>query len=184
MTSRTVNNRLSPRSLLLVGGVLAFALSGCAGAAVDTDTQPADPDTSAPMDVDDGDTSGEVGSGAGLGTITVDTTTYGVVEVVNCEPVQTSDLVTEVFDVIAVAQSAAGDDALFFAYTQEQSGAKANFIDYQGPEGTLSTPGGNATFVLDSGVLSGASSVVDDGNTQTFMIQFEFELPAELVDCE
>jgi hypothetical protein len=132
----------------------------------------------------EGDSNGsDDGAGAAIGTITVGTSTYTVLESINCEPVQSSDLVTETFDSIAIGQSSEGDDVLFFAYTQEQSGVNDNFIDYQGPEGTWSTQEGNATFTFDGGILSGASLLVNDDATESIMVQFSFTLPEELVEC-
>lgn len=111
------------------------------------------------------------------------TTTYNVVESVNCQPVDASDLVDRTFEVIAVAQSASGEDVLFFAYTDEQNGAPGHFIDYQGPEGTLTTSGGDATFLVSGGNLSGSGALVDDASTQSVMVQFDFDFPDELVEC-
>lgn len=176
------------RSAVFAALIVSLALSGCAAVAPGADgvepgatgSESDGTDSSGSDDAGEGDQ----GSGAAaVGTITVATTTYDVVEVVNCEPEQASELVTEVFDVIALGQSSAGDDVLFFATTQEQSGVNSNFIDYQGPEGTWSTPGGTATFTVSDGVLSGASAIVNAEETETVTIQFRFEVPAELVDC-
>jgi hypothetical protein len=172
----------APNTLRLfpvVLGILALALSGCADTAAESDAQPGDSEVSAPVDSGSG-----VSGTAELGTIAVDTATYDVLEALNCQPVQSSDLVVEVFDVIAIAESSDGDSVLFFAYTQEQSGVTSNFIDYQGPEGTWSTQEGNASFTLDGGILSGMSELVDDAATRSITVDFAFAVPNELVDCD
>jgi len=184
MTVKDVSERLVPGFVPLMVGALVVALAGCAGGAGEAEPPAAGEEVEAPAEAEGGDSESSDGdAGADLGTITVGTTTHRVVEAVNCEPVQTNELTTEVFSSIAVAQSAEGEDVLFFAYSQEQSGARANFIDYQGPEGTLSTQEGNATFTYDAGVLSGASALVNDDLTESIMIQFTFDLPEELVSC-
>lgn len=188
MTVKDVSERLVPGLVPLMVGALVVALTGCAGSAGEAEAPAAGEEVEASTDAEAGesgssDGDAEAGAGADLGTITVGTTTYRVIEAVNCELVQTNDLTTEVFDSIAVAQSAEGEDVLFFAYSQEQSGARANFVDYQGPEGTLSTQQTEATFTFEDGVLSGAAVLVDDDATESFMAQFTFDLPEELVSC-
>lgn len=184
MISTTDNVHSARFSLPVFVGLLAVALVGCTGGAADTDAPPAEPEASAPAEAE-GESSGggDDGAGAALGTITAGTTTYTVIESINCEPVQSSDLVTETFNSIAFGQSSAGDEVLFFAYTQEQSGVNANFVDYQGPEGTWSSQGGNATFTVNGGTLSGASLVVNEGETESMMLQFTLTIPDELVEC-
>ena len=188
MTTKDVSERRVPGLVPLMVGALVFALAGCAGGAGEAEAPTAGEEVETPAEVDGGesessDGDAEAGTGADLGTITVGTTSYRVIEAVNCEPVQSNELTTEVFNSIAVAQSAEGEDVLFFAYSQEQSGARANFVDYQGPEGTLSTQQTEATFTFDGGVLSGAAVLVDDDATESFMAQFTFDLPEELVSC-
>ncbi len=183
MISTHDDDRRARRLLPVFVGVLAVALAGCGGGSVDSDTQPADPKVSTPVDADGNDGGDDDGAGADLGTITVGTTTYTVIDSVNCEPLQSSDLVTETFNAIAIGQSFEGGEALFFAYTQEQSGVNANFVDYQGPEGTWSSQDSNATFTVDGGIVSGASLIVNDDATETMMAQFSFTVPDELVEC-
>ncbi|WP_179873584.1 hypothetical protein [Microcella indica] len=188
MTVKDVSERLVPGFVPLMVGALVVALAGCAGGAGEAEAPAAGEEVEAPAEADGGESESsegdaEAGAGADLGTITVGTTSYRVIEAVNCEPVQSNELTTEVFNSIAFGQSAEGEDVLFFAYTQEQSGARANFIDYQGPEGTWSTQEGNATFTYDGGVLSGASALVNDDLSESIMIQFTFDLPEELVGC-
>lgn len=183
MTSNSLTDRLPRRSLPVIVGLLACALVGCTGGAADTDAPPADPEVSTPAEGGDENAGNDDAAGADLGTITAGTTTYTVIDSVNCEPLQSSDLVTETFSAIAVGQSSAGEEVLFFAYTQEQSGVNANFVDYQGPEGTWSSQGGNATFTVNGGTLSGASLVVNEGETESMMLQFTFTIPDELVEC-
>jgi len=188
MSVKSVSERMMPGFVPLMVGALALALTGCAGGAGEGEAPAAGEEVEAPAEAEGGesestDGDAEAGAGADLGTITVGTTTYRVIEAVNCEPVQSNELTTEVFNSIAVAQSAEGEDVLFFAYTQEQSGARANFVDYQGPEGTLSTQQTEATFTVEGGVLSGAAVLVDDDATESFMAQFTFDLPEELVSC-
>ena len=184
MPSISDSGRGARHSFPLLIGALALALSGCAGGAADPDAQPADPEVSAPAE-GEGDANADNGDAAdaNLGTITAGTATYTVIDSVNCEPVQSSDLVTETFNAIGIAQSPEGEQVLFFAYTQEQSGVNANFVDYQGPEGTWSSQGGNATFTVNGGTLSGASLVVNEGETESLMLQFTFTIPDELVEC-
>ena len=166
-------------------GVLALVLAGCAGGADAPAAEPVESEaqTAAEDETTDGDVADGAAGGGDLGTITVGTTVYEVVETVNCEPVSGSDVVDRVLEVIAVGQSVGGDEALLFAYTDEQSGVAGNFVDYQGPEGTWSTREDNATFVLESGSLSGAGTLIDDADTQSMMVQFDFAVPAELVQC-
>lgn len=184
MLSTTDHARGARPFFPLVIITFVVALAGCSGAAVDADAPPAEPEVSTPAEGGtDENSDGDDGAGADLGTITAGTTTYTVIDSVNCEPLQSSDLVTETFNAIAIAQSSSGDEVLFFAYTQEQSGVNANFVDYQGPEGTWSSQGGNATFTVDGGTLSGASLVVNEGETESLMLQFTFTLPDELVEC-
>lgn len=181
------NDRIARRAFpVMIIGLLVVALSGCASAASDTGAQSTDSEVgpSAVAEANEDAPDGADGDAtARLGTITVDTTTYSVIESINCELVQSSDVATETFSSIAVGQSAEGDDVLFFAYTQEQSGGVANFIDYQGPEGTWTTQEGNATFTLSGGILSGASVIVNGDASQSKMIQFKFALPEELAEC-
>jgi hypothetical protein len=184
MTVKDVSERVVPGVVPLMVGALVFALAGCAGGTGEAEAPAAGEEVEAPAEAEGGESESTDGdAGADVGTITVGTTTYRVVEAVNCEPVQTNELTTEVFNSIAVAQSAEGEDVLFFAYSQEQSGARANFVDYQGPEGTLSTQQTDATFTYEDGVLSGAAVLVDDAATESFMAQFTFDLPEELVSC-
>lgn len=168
---------------VIVSSILMFTLVGCGNTAIDPE-QPRNSSTTIPTDTEsnNGNTSTQ-GPNSSLGSITVATTTYQVVEAINCVPISHSSLVTRVFDVIATAQSSSGETALFFAYTEEQSGVPGHFIDYQGPEGIWTTPEGNATFNLTDDNLSGAGALVDDANTQTVMVQFNFAVPAEQVDC-
>ena len=184
MPSISDSDRVARLSFPLFIGALALALSGCTGGAVDTDAPPGEPEVSTPAE-GEGDANADNGDAADadLGTITAGTSTYTVIDSVNCEPLQSSDLVTETFNAIAIAQSSEGDEVLFFAYTQEQSGVNANFVDYQGPEGTWSSQGGNATFTVNGGTLSGASLVVNEGETESLMLQFTFTIPDELVEC-
>ena len=179
MSSTIAHDRALRPLVAVIVGLLAVALTGCASADADTETPSTDTEVSTPAETegDDGAGGGDGGADAQLGTITAGTTTYSVVDTVNCEPVQSSDLVTETFSSIAVAVSREGDEVLFFAYTQEQSGVNANFIDYQGPEGTWSTQEGNATFTVTDGTLSGASVVVNDDATESMMLQFTFTIP-------
>lgn len=188
MNVNSYGERIVQRALpAILIGLITVALAGCTSVIPDADTQPSESEVSASAESDadgrvdeaaDGDVSGR------LGTITMDTTTYDVVDAVNCEPVQSSDLVDETFSSIAVGQSAEGEEVLFFAYTHEdQSGGVANHIDYQGPEGTWSSFDGNATFTLNGDTLSGASVVVDVDNSQSKMIQFSYTLPGVLVVC-
>jgi len=203
MAIRTIGGTRPRASIYVVAGALALVLSGCAGGA--EGPEPTEPGATTPTDSSTQDASGDgaategetadavaeeagddgAGAEAGgqLGTITIDTTTYDVLESVNCTPVSPTDLVATVLDVIAVARSADGEDAMFFAYIEEQSGARANHIDYQGPEGTLSTLDGNATFTFENGTFSGAGTLVDDAATTSSMAQFNFTVPDELVDC-
>lgn len=199
MAIRTLGDTRSRSGAYVVAGVLALALSGCTGGG--DDPAPTDAAASTPTDAStqdasvddaatesetaDGETAeaGDEDAGGELGTITIDTTTYQVLESANCTPVSPTDLVTRVLDVLAVARSRDGEDALFFAYTEDQSGVSANHIDYQGPEGTLSTRDGNASFSFESGTFSGAGTLVDDAETKTLMAQFNFTVPDELVDC-
>ncbi|MBX9471081.1 hypothetical protein [Microcella sp.] len=184
MSSTIAHDRALRPLVPLIVGLLAVALTGCASADADTETSSTDPEVSTPTD-GDGDENADNGDAADadLGTITAGTSTYTVIDSVNCEPLQSSDLVTETFNAIAIGQSSDGDEVLFFAYTQEQSGVNANFVDYQGPEGTWSSQGGNATFTVNGGTLSGASLVVNEGETESLMLQFTFTIPDELVEC-
>ncbi|NLT26754.1 MAG: hypothetical protein GXX90_08930 [Microbacteriaceae bacterium] len=169
---------------VMIIGLLAFALVGCSGVASDADAQAPGSEASTPEETEASENAGDGDASARLGTITVDTTTHTVIESVNCEPMQSTDIVTETFSSIAVGQTAEGEEVLFFAYTHEgQSGGVSNFIDYQGPEGTWSSSEGNATFTLNEGTLSGASVIVNDDASQSKMIQFSFTLPDTLVEC-
>lgn len=186
-------------ALLIASTVFAFALVGCASPEQPASQPPAAttegpgpeetapeetaPEESVPEDVESGSSTDPDEGGTGVGTITVDTTTYKVLDSVNCMPDSSSEVLTRVFEVIAVAQSADGGEALFFGYTDEQSGVPAYFVDYQGPEGTWGTPDGDAHFSIDGDTLSGAGVLIDDANTQSIMVQFEFTLPDELVEC-
>lgn len=188
MGSTIHSDRITQRVLpAMFIGLLAVALAGCTSVAPGADAQSTDSEvsTSAEAEANEGTSEGADGDTvARLGTITMDTTTYTVVESINCEPMGSTDLVTETFNSIAVGQSAEGEEVLFFAYSHEgQSGGAANFVDYQGPEGTWSSFEGNATFTLNGGTLSGASVVVDDDASQSKMIQFSFTLPDVLVEC-
>ncbi|MER3389256.1 MAG: hypothetical protein RJQ01_04410 [Microcella sp.] len=184
MNSARSDGRLSRPALAWAAGLLALALAGCTAGPTEAPSDPAEPPASTADDGSEESGGGvEAGAGAGVGTITVGTTSYTVIEAANCEPVQTNELTTEVFNSLAVGQSAQGETVLFFAYTQEQSGARANFIDYQGPEGTLSTQEGNATFTLTDGELSGASVLVNDDLSESIMVQFSFTLPDDLQEC-
>ena len=186
MTLALTNSSTARPALALAAGLLALTLAGCAAGATDADTSSA-PESGGSTENDDASAGGDgvdPGAGGNFGTITVESTTYTVVEAVNCEPVQTTDVLTEVFDVIATAQSSDGGDALFFAYVQEQAGEFSTFLDYQGPEGTWSShPGAAESAVTDEGLYSGASELVDDGGTESIMIEFSFAVPGELVEC-
>lgn len=175
-TSRAIGARLAT---LISASVLAFTLSGCANSANDVDQLPAEPEVSAPADEGDA----VEPAPASLGTLTVGTTTYTVVDTVNCEPASGSDLITRTLDVIAVGQSSDGDEALFFAYTDEQNGVASSNVDYQGPEGTFASMPGAATLQFEDGMVSGASPIVDEAETQTVMVQFSFEVSADLEQC-
>lgn len=172
-------------TLAVAAAFLLFASVGCTAGA--TDSTPADADSGVSAENDDatgGDSGADAGGNADVGTITVESTTYTVLEAVNCELVQSTDLVTRVFDALAVAQSPDGGDALFFVYVEEQAGQFSNFIDYQGPEGTWSSNPGVATLTLsDDNQLTGSSVLVDDGDTESIMIEFNFTVPDELVEC-
>ncbi len=182
MSTAVVRNMSIRAFAALSVGTLVFALIGCAGASDTPESQTAESETQA-APVDENATEAPAGpTTSELGTITVGTTTYDVVETVNCVPVSASDVVTRMFEVIAVAQSDDGEEAMLFAYTDEQSGVPSHFVDYQGPEGTWSSEG-NATFVRDAGSLSGAGTLIDDADTQSIMVQFDFEVPDELVEC-
>src|SRR5690606_41662050 len=114
---RTPNTLAAPlgrarSGLLIISTVLVVALAGCASPEPPPSQPPAaSTEGTAPGDADPAE------GGSGVGTITVGTTTYKVLESVNCEPVSASDVVTRVFEVIATAQSADGGQALFFGYT-------------------------------------------------------------------
>lgn len=182
----TITRVTRPRTVAAVSGALfVLAISGCAGNDETPEPDaPAASDANVQAEVEPTDQASldEAPTGQ-LGTITVGSTTYNVLESVNCELMEADDLVDRTFDVIAVAQSASGEDALFFAYTDEQTGAPGNFIDYQGPEGTLMTSVGDATFVVSGGNLSGSGALVDDANTQSFTVEFNFDIPEERVEC-
>lgn len=185
MNTAIRRGRLARTLAVLSIGTLAFALAGCGGADDSPESLPTEPGAqTAPTDEAPDEGGNDEGTAsAELGTITVDTTTYDVVETVNCVPVSASDVLTRVFEAITVAQSVDGDEVLFFAYTDEQSGVPGHFIDYQGPEGTWSTSEGNATFAREAGALSGSGVLIDDANTQSIMVQFDFAVPDELVEC-
>lgn len=183
MSTAVVRNMSIRTFAALSVGTLVFALIGCAGTSDTPESQTAESETQA-APVDENATEAPAGpTTSELGTITVGTTTYDVVETVNCVPVSASDVLTRVFEVIAVAQSDDGEEAMLFAYTDEQSGLPSHSVDYQGPEGTWGTPEGNATFVRDAGSLSGAGTLIDDADTQSIMVQFDFAVPDELVEC-
>lgn len=182
MTITITRSARSRAAAAISSALFILAISGCAGS--DQAPEPELSDAIAQAEPEPtGQSSVEEASSGQRGTITVGTTTYNVVESVNCQPVDASDLVDRTFEVIAVAQSASGEDVLFFAYTDEQNGAPGHFIDYQGPEGTLTTSGGDATFLVSGGNLSGSGVLVDDASTQSVMVQFDFDFPDELVEC-
>lgn len=180
------NDRITRRLLPALCGLLVVTLVGCSSGASDA----GEPSTGDEPSTSEGaEASEQSGDGADseaaaqLGTITVGTTTYTVVESINCEPAGESDLFNETFSAIAGAQSFDGEEALFFAYTLEQAGVNSNFVDYQGPEGTWSTQDGDATLTVNDGRLNGAGLILNDDASESMMIQFNFTLPDELVEC-
>lgn len=196
MAPKTAHMTDARRALIVAASILALTLSGCAGGAAESDPPPTDTETTAPADGgdagdedsdrdagDEGDSdAGDGGEVASLGTITIGTTIYQVVESINCE-LRESDLATPVIDMIAIGISSAGEEALFFAYTDEINGVADSYVDYQGPEGTYSSNPGAATFTYSDGIVNGASTIIDEAETETLMAQFRFELPAELQEC-
>lgn len=197
MAPKTAHTTDARRVLVIAASILALTLSGCAGGGADSDPPPTDTETTAPADSgdeggdgSDGDSgdageedeAGDGGEAASLGTITIGTTTYQVLESVNCE-LRESDLATPVVDLFAIGVSVDGEEALFFAYTDEINGVADSYVDYQGPEGTFSSSPGAATFTVNDGTVNGASTIIDEAETETLMAQFTFEVPTELQEC-
>ncbi len=167
--------------------LLATTLTGCAAASDSTPESPADESQSdsAQTDAGESDDSGNAaGPSGGGGTVSLGTTIYTVNETYNCEifPSDTAGAPEELLDLIVLGTSSSGADMQLNVYLQRVSGVSVNTVDYSGDEGLFSNDGDIA--VREEGdTIIGAGAVVDDANTETFLLQFTLVVPDETIDC-
>src|SRR5690606_39198178 len=111
MSSNKTSSTSTRATTALLAAVCAVAIAGCAGS--NDAPQPGDSEPSVETPAEQAvDAAVDETSPQQLGTITVGTTTYNVVESVNCQPVDSSDVLDRTFEVIAVGQSLSGEDVL------------------------------------------------------------------------
>lgn len=187
MLTAVATPRSTRATASLIALLLATTLTGCAAASDSTPESPADATETDTGET--GDTGGDTGGGSapapgGGGTVVLGTTIYTVNETYNCEifPIDTPGAPERSLDLIVLGTSSTGADMQLFVVLQTSSGVSINSVDYSGDEGIFSNDG-DAVVREEGNTLIGTAAVVDEANTESFILQFTLVVPDETIDC-
>lgn len=116
-----------------------------------------------------------------VGQVDVAGTTYDILEVRRCEPLQMEmldrDLEVQGFGVHG------GERVQIDVYVQEVAGQQLDEVSWAGPEGIFGGPE-DAAVTFDGSVVRGSATVRDAlTQEQTLPVTFELEVPDEIVQC-
>src|SRR5690606_13738842 len=116
-----------------------------------------------------------------VGQVDVAGTTYDILEVRRCEPLQKEmldrDLEVQGFGVHG------GERVQIDVYVQEVAGQQLDEVSWAGPEGIFGGPE-DAAVPFDGSVVRGSATVRDSlTQEQTLPVTFELEVPDEIVRC-
>lgn len=116
-----------------------------------------------------------------VGQVDVAGTTYDILEVRRCEPLQMEmldrDLEVQGFGVHG------GERVQIDVYVQKVAGQQLDEVSWAGPEGIFGGPE-DAAVTFDGSVVRGSATVRDAlTQEQTLPVTFELEVPDEIVQC-
>lgn len=116
-----------------------------------------------------------------VGQVDVAGTTYDILEVRRCEPLQMEmldrDLEVQGFGVHG------GERVQIDVYVQEVAGQQLDEVSWAGPEGIFGGPE-DVAVTFDGSVVRGSATVRDAlTQEQTLPVTFELEVPDEIVQC-
>jgi len=125
--------------------------------------------------------SGEPNTGSILGWVDVDGVEYEITELRNCEPLNDGTIERELE--LQGFGEVDGDRVQIDVYVGTIGGAPFDDVAWNGPEGVFGDPG-QADVTLDANRVAGSATLVDSlTQTETVAIEFDLEVPTELVAC-
>jgi len=135
----------------------------------------------------EGDDSGDDGSsvdepGAELGTVSVEGAVYSITELRNCVPLS-DDVIEGELELQGIGTSADGERVQIDVYVETLAGQPFNSVSWAGPEGVWGNPEDAAiTFAGDR--VSGSATLVEALTQEGALpIEFDLEVPADLIEC-
>ncbi len=175
--------------------ILALVLSACSG---DDAPTPDEPETApeAPTadvseearDADPDEEPADDGAGASaesaapIGTVDVDGTTYGITEVLRCEPYDDGTIEREL-ELQGFGQSADGTRVQIDVYVAQLAGMPFDDVSWSGPEGVYGGPEDPDVNLTDGNVSGSALLHQAMGDGTTVAISFDLPVPADTFAC-
>ena len=175
------------RMNLIVGAVAALALmTGCGAETVEHDISSEPADAAASSEQEDAATETREESLPATqtqGTVTVDGTSYGPLEMRACDPL--NDGVVERELELQGTGSHEGTSTQVDVYVQTVGGQPMNDVSWAGPEGVFGSPLDLDLTVDDAAARVYGTAILQDAMTfeDTISIEFDVEIPADTIAC-
>ena len=161
----------------------ALILTGCAAdpGELSDPAEPSDPAPAEDTPAEDAPDDAQPDAVA-RGTVTAGGTSYVITELRNCEPFEIEGIDVEL-ELQGLGQSDTGEGVQIDVYIQDIGGAPFNDVSWSGPEGVFGGPDG-ADVQLADGRVSGSATLVDSlEQVELLDIQFDLEVPDDLIAC-